>query len=87
MDAVALTLAGTPAWTYLGGDDQAKKPLEVIVRAFDREVDFAIGAGAEGPGQDASRIPPGEGRRLEGRHFYVRPTVAGAPCRISYRGV
>lgn len=87
MDHVALRLPGAPSWTHLGGKDDAKKPLEVVVRAFDREVEFAVGDGADAPTGAPIAVPLGEGRRLEGRHFFVRPVAAGAPCRISYRGL
>lgn len=87
MDHVALRLSGTPTWTHLGGKDDAKKPLEVIVRSFDREVEFAAGESADAPDGEPVRVPVGQGRRLAGRHFFVRPAEAGADCRISYRGV
>ena len=87
MDHVALRLPGPASWTHLGGDDAAKKPLEVVVRSYDRDLEFATGEDAEGPAGEAVRVPRGEGRRLEGRHFFVRPVQAGAPCRLSYRGL
>ncbi len=87
MDQVALRLAGTPTWTYLGGKAESKKPLEVVVRAFDREIEIATGEGASEPTGASVRVSAGEGRRLTGQHFFARPTAHGAPCRISYRGV
>lgn len=87
MDHVAMRLSGAHAWTHLGGKDDAKKPLEVIVRSFDRAVEFAAGDAADAPSADPVVVPVGEGRRLEGRHFFVRPKESGAPCRISYRGI
>ncbi len=87
MDHVALRLSGSPTWRYLGGNAEAKKPLEVVVRAFDRAIEFAVGEDEQAPAGDAIAVPAGEGRRLEGRHFFVRPAAEGAPCRISYRGI
>ena len=87
MDHVALRLAGPTDWTYLGGDAEAKKPLEVVVRSFDRAVCFAVGEAQDAPEEPSVTVPAGEGRRLAGRHFFVRPLEAGASCRISYRGV
>ena len=84
MDQVALRLDGTGEWIHLGGDAEAKKPLEVVVRAFDADVEFATGEGPGTPASDAVRVPAGEGRRLEGKHFFVR---ASAPSRITYRGI
>lgn len=87
MDHVALRLPGTPAWVHLGGKDDAKKPLEVVVRSFDRAVEFATGEDASEPTGDALRIPAGEGRRLAGKHFFARVVEAGDDCRITVRGV
>ena len=84
MDQVALRLDGSERWIHLGSDAEAKKPLEVVVRAFDADVEFATGDGPEAPSSDALHVPAGEGRRLEGRHFFVRATAA---TRISYRGI
>ena len=85
MDQVACSLEGRD-WTYLGGDADARKDLEVVVRAFDQDVDFAVGATADQPDGDTVRVPVGEGRRLIGRHFFARATGPGA-CRITQRGV
>ena len=87
MDHVALHLESSSGWTYLGGDGDARKDLEVVVRAFDREVEFALGTGADAPDGDAVAVPAGEGRRLVGRHFFVRATAGGGACRITYRGI
>ena len=87
MEQVALRLDGTARWTYLGGDSEARKPLQVVVRAFDRDVQFRFGSSAAEPDGDVVAVPAGEGRRLEGRHFFAQPAVAGNPCRISYRGL
>lgn len=86
MDHVALFLARDAGWTYLGGDAEARKVLDVVLRAFDQDVEFAIGADANGPEGDTVRVPAGEGRRLQGRHFYARATANG-PCRITRRGI
>lgn len=85
MDQVALRLVGSSAWTHLGGNSEAKKPLEVVVRAFEGDVLFATGSCAEEPDSDPVEVPAGEGRRLAGKHFFVRPR--GADCLLSYRGV
>ena len=49
MDQVALRLEEASDWTYLGGNAEAKKPLEVVVRAFEGAVLFATGSGPERP--------------------------------------
>ena len=84
MDQVALRLDGTGGWVYLGGKPDAKKPLEVVVRAFDADVEFATGSGSDAPDGEPLVVPAQEGRRLEGLHFFVRANTAG---RISYRGI
>ncbi len=91
MDQVALRLEGNAGWTYLGGNDEARKPLEVILRAFDCDVEFAVGeAGPAGSGDtgvpmgEPVTVPVGEGRRLAGKHFFAR---AASSCRVSYRGI
>ncbi len=84
MDQIALRLDGTGDWRHLGGKSEAKKPLEVVLRAFDVDVDFATGSGSEAPDSEPLHVPAGEGRRLAGLHFFVRSRAAG---RISYRGI
>ena len=84
MDQVALQLDGTGDWVYLGGNAEAKRPLEVVLRAFDHGVDFVAGSSDASPDGEPLSVPAGEGRRLEGRHFFVRSTQTG---RISYRGM
>jgi hypothetical protein len=86
MEQVALTLPPGSGWTYLGGDAEARKDIEVVLRAFDQDVEFVKGQDAETPGPDPVRVPVGEGRRLVGRHFFARPTGQGA-CRITRRGL
>jgi len=87
MDHVALRLPGTQTWTYLGGKEEAKKPLEVVVRSYDAPVEIATGDDGTTPSADTILVPAGEGRRLEGRHFFARAAATGGSCRISYRGV
>ena len=87
MDHVALSLGASAGWNYLGGDGAAPKSIEVVVRSFDQDVEFAVGVGADAPSDDPVRVPKGEGRRLSGRHFFVRPTALGSPCRITQRGL
>ncbi len=84
MDQVAVRLDGSGQWTYLGGKADAKKPLEVVVRSFDAEIEFTSGSTADAPDGDPVRVPAGEGRRLEGLHFFVR---SSSSCRASYRGL
>ncbi len=86
MDQVALRLAEASDWTYLGGNAEAKKPLEVIVRAFEGNVLFATGSGPDQPDGEPVDVPVGEGRRLSGKHFFARPRDPGG-CLLSYRGV
>ena len=57
-----------------------------LVRAFDQDVDFALGSSADRADGETVRVPVGEGRRLVGRHFFARATGPG-PCRITQRGV
>lgn len=87
MEQVALRLDDAAGWTYLGGNANARKPLEVVLRAFDREVRFRVGSASDAPDGEEVAIPFGEGRRLAGLHFFARPAAPGAPCRISYRGI
>ena len=87
MDQVALTLGADPGWTYLGGDAEARKDREVVVRAFDQDVLFTTGATPDTPDGQSVTVPNGEGRRLVGRHFFVKPTAAGSACRITQRGL
>jgi hypothetical protein len=86
MEQVALNLARSSGWTYLGGDAEARKDLELVVRAFDQDVEIVLGEDSSTPGSGVVRVPAGEGRRLVGRHFFARATRDGA-CRISRRGL
>lgn len=86
MDAFALRLRKTDGWTYLGGQPQARKEPEVVVRAMEGDVRFAVGQGERGPDGEGLLVRQGEGRRLAGRHFFVRP-AASAPCLLVHRGL
>jgi len=84
MQQVALRLAGDGAWVHLGGAEGAGKPREVVIRAFDVDVEAATGTQNATPDCQPVRVPRGEGRRLVGLHFFVRSPTAG---RISMRGL
>ena len=85
MEQVALRVSGE-TWTYLGGDSDAKQPLEVVIRAFDHDAQACVGDEPTGPGDAPVTVPRGEGRRLTGRHFFVRPNNTDT-CVVSYRGI
>ena len=87
MEQIAYRLDGSDEWTHLGGKTGAKKPLELVVRAFDGDVLAATGTDESAPDQEAVRVPHGEGRRLVGHHFFVRPAPPAGPRLISYRGI
>jgi hypothetical protein len=87
MEQVALRVQKTDGWTHLGGRDDAKKPIEVVIRAFDGTVLAATGEAGGAPDAEPVTVPEGEGRRLVGRHFFVRPAPPERPCLISYRGL
>ena len=88
MDAHALRLMKTDGWTYLGGRPEAKKPPEVVVRAFEGDVLFATGGDETAPDTDPVVVPEGEGRRLVGTHFFVRPAPpAERPVLLTHRGL
>jgi hypothetical protein len=87
MEQVARRLDGAESWTYLGGKANAKKPLELVVRAFDGDVVAATGSADAAPDGEPVRIPTGEGRRLTGLHFFVRPAPPIGPRLITYRGI
>jgi hypothetical protein len=86
MEQVALRLTNTQDWTLLGGNPEAKKPVEVVVRSFDVPVHVATGSTNRAPDVEPIVVPAGEGRRLTGRWFFARPVAPGGPCRISFRG-
>jgi hypothetical protein len=88
MEQLALRLAADAGWRWLGGDEEARKPLSVVLRAFDVPVLFACGEERSRPREeDAVRVPVGEGRRLVGRHFFARPVAADATGRVTVRGL
>lgn len=86
METYALHLTQAE-WHYIGGTAEGKKPVELVLRSYDQDVEFATGSGKSAPDADALLVPAGEGRRLEGQHFFVRPTTPGAACRIAHRGL
>lgn len=83
-----MSLAGGREWTLLGGEDQPKKPLECIVRSYDRAIEAVASQQRGGPAADtpAVHVPRGEGRRLTGSYFFARPVESGPPCRVGVRG-
>jgi hypothetical protein len=87
MEQVALRLQRTDGWTLLASDPEAKKPAELVVRAFERPVLCATGSDANAPDGEPVVVPAGEGRRLTGRFFFARPAPPEEPCLVSYRGV
>jgi hypothetical protein len=87
MEQIALRLAASDGWRHLGGDAEARKPLEVVVRAFEGDVLLAAGAGPDAPEGEPVLVPQGEGRRIEGRHFFVRTAADAGSCLLSYRGI
>ena len=87
MEQVAVRLQKTDGWTYLGGNPEAAKPVEVVIRAFEHDVLIATGGGANAPDSEPLNVPVGQGRRVEGRHFFARPAPPERPCLISYRGL
>ena len=87
MEQVALRIQKTDGWTYLGGQPEAPKPVEIVVRAFEGSCVAATGTDESAPEGDGVLVPEGEGRRLEGRFFFVRPEPPGEPVLISYRGI
>ena len=89
MEQYVLRLDEAGQWTHLGSTPEDKKDdSEVVIRTFDGEIEGATGSGPGAPDGDPVRVPPGEGRRLIGRHFFVRlPEGAAGPCRVSHRGL
>jgi hypothetical protein len=84
-EAVAMTLDPGAAWRRVASAPE-EKPIEVILRSFDRPVLFATGSGGNAPDTEPVLVAPGEGARLEGRHFFARPTPGDAPSRVLVRG-
>jgi hypothetical protein len=96
----AFRLRRGDGWTYLGGND-GPKALECVVRSFESPVRVTVGEGPDDlPAATAGElVPPGQGRRFEGHHFFARPEArahalpgaadaAGRPdALISVRGL
>ena len=87
MESVALRVQKTDGWTRIGSKPDAKKPLDVVIRAFEGPVLVATGADEKAPAGEPVLVPDGEGRRLIGRHFFVRPAPPLGPRLISHRGL
>ena len=87
MESVALRVQKTDGWTRIGSKPDAKKPLDVVVRAFEGPVLIATGSEDKEPDREPVLVPDGEGRRLVGRHFFVRPAPPVGPRLISHRGL
>ena len=87
MEQIAIRLTQRESWTYLAGDNDAKKDLEVVVRAFDRDAMARTGTSRNDPDGEEVLIPVGQGRRLIGKHFFAKPAGNHDRCLISYRGV
>ena len=88
METVARRLTDNSTWTYLGGDAEAKEAPECVLRAFEASATLAAGDTDQQPDETtAIEVPPGEGRRLAGRHFFARPTPPVTSCLIAVRGV
>jgi len=87
MEQYVVRLTDLTGWTYLGGNDEAKKPIELVVRAFEHDVLGAVGDGPSAPSSEPVVVPLGQGRRLEGKHFFVKPAPPARACLISHRGL
>jgi hypothetical protein len=85
-EALALTLAPGTEWRHIGSAPEAK-PIELVVRSFDRPVLFAAGTGSNRPDGEPVEVGAGQGARLEGMHFFARPTPGPGPARILVRGL
>lgn len=73
-------------WTFLGSTPE-KAAVEAVLRSFDTTVEFATGSTSAHPDGPPTQVRPGEGARLSGHHFFVRPVLPGVPGRILVRGV
>jgi len=87
MKQVAFRLRKTDGWTYLGGKPDARKEPEVVIRAVEGNVLFATGSNETAPDGDPVIVPEGEGRRLTGRHFFLRPAPPVGPRLVVHRGL
>jgi hypothetical protein len=84
-EAIAMTLESGEGWRRLGSAPE-EKPIEVILRSFDRPVLFATGSRVDVPEGEPVLVAAGEGVRLEGRHFFARPAAGEGKARILVRG-
>jgi hypothetical protein len=87
MEAVAVRLPAGDRWTYLCGQTDAKKPADVVVRAFERPLLCAVGDAERGPDTEPILVPAGQGRRLVGNHFFCRPADPAGGGLVTYRGL
>lgn len=87
MEAIAVRLPPGERWTYLCGESGAKKPADVVVRAFEHALLAAVGTGERGPDTEPVLVRPGEGRRLVGQHFFARPADPVQGSLVTYRGL
>ncbi len=85
-EARTITLKPAEAWRYLGSTPE-KEAVEVVVRSFDQDVLFATGASPTAPDGKPLTVRAGEGGRLSGLHFFVKPESASTPSRILVRGL
>lgn len=86
MEARTITLKPGEPWHYLGSTPE-KEPVEVVVRSFDRDVLFATGSGPGAPDGKPMTVRAGEGGRLLGLHFFVKPESTTTASRILVRGL
>ena len=86
MEARTITLKAGEPWRYLGSTPE-KDAVEVVVRSFDRDVLFATGSGPSTPDGTPLTVRAGEGGRLLGLHFFVRPESTTTQSRILVRGL
>lgn len=87
MEQQALRVRKTDGWTYLGGKPDARKEPEVVLRAMEGDVLFATGGAETAPDGEPVLVVQGEGRRLAGRHFFVRPAPPEGPRLVVHRGL
>lgn len=87
MEAVAVLLPTGERWTCLCGQADARKPGDVVVRAFESAVLCAVGDTERGPDSEPILIPAGQGRRVIGPYVFARLARPGQTGHVSYRGV
>ena len=66
MESVALRVQKTDGWTCIGSRPDAKKPLDVVVRAFEGPVLVAPGSEDKAPDREPVLVPAGELVQEEG---------------------